>query len=377
MSPRRPRGRPRPRPRRRLQRRLFVGQLLVVLAGAATLGVVAFLVAPPIFHDHVARAVGPVSDVVAVHLDAALSETLLLALSIGITASVVAAGGVSWLLATRIARPVEELSEAADALAAGDLDARARPPVTDDELADLTGAFNAMADALAHTEATRQRLLADLAHELRTPLATIEGYHEGIADGVIEADPATIEVLADATSRLRRLVDDVSLVSRAEEGRLPLDRRRLDAREVVTNALDAARPAAETAGVALAHDLPDTPVTVFADPDRLAQVLANLLTNALDHTSAGGSVTIRATGDERRAVIDVSDTGAGIGADHLPHVFERFYRADPARRRTHGSGIGLTISRAIVQKHDGDLTATSPGDGGGTTFTIELPTLHR
>lgn len=367
----------RQRPRRRLLRRLFVGQLLVILAGAATLGVVAFLVAPPIFHDHVRRAVGPVSDVVATHLDAALSETLVLALAIGIGAAAAAAGAVSWLLATRIARPVEELSDTADALAAGRLDARATPPVADDELTDLTEAFNAMADTLEQTEHARRRLLADLAHELRTPLATIEAYHEGLADGVIDPDPVTVDVLADATSRLRRLVEDVSLVSEAEEGRLPLDRRRVDLRELVTSAVDAARPDADAAGLTLQqHDVPHAPVTVHADPDRLAQVLANLLTNAVHHTPAGGTITVRVTGGDDRATIEVADTGTGIGPEHLPHVFERFYRADPARRHARGSGIGLTISRAIVQEHDGTLTATSPGEGRGATFRLELPRVN-
>jgi two-component system, OmpR family, sensor histidine kinase BaeS len=349
----------------------------VILAGAATLGIVAFLVAPPIFHDHVRRAVGPVSDVVASHLDAALSETLLLALAIGIGAAAAAAGAVSWLLATRIARPVEELSDTADALAAGHLDARATPPVADDELTDLTGAFNAMADALEHTEHTRRRLLADLAHELRTPLATIEAYHEGLADGVVDPDAATVDVLAEATSRLRRLVEDVSLVSQAEEGRLPLDLRHLDLRGLVTNAIDAARPAADTAGLTLRQHLPTTPVTVDADPDRLAQVLANLLTNAIEHTPAHGTITVTVTTEDHRARIEVTDTGAGIDPEHLPHVFQRFYRADPARSRTRGSGIGLTISRAIVQGHDGSLTATSPGEGRGTTFKLELPAVSR
>jgi two-component system, OmpR family, sensor histidine kinase BaeS len=363
----------RPRPRRRLLRRLFIGQLLVILAGAATLGGVAFLVAPPIFHDHVRRAVGPVSDVVASHLDAALSQTLLLALTIGIGAAAATAGAVSWLLATRIAQPIEELSDTADALAAGHLGARATPPVADDELTDLTGAFNAMADALEHTEQTRRRLLADLAHELRTPLATVEAYHEGLADGVIDPDPSTVDVLADATSRLRRLVEDVSLVSRAEEGRLHLDLHPVDLRDLAVNAIDATRPAADSAGITLLSDLPETPVTVDADPDRLSQVLANLLANAIEHTPDGGTVTVAATSGHDHAVIEITDTGAGISTHHLPHIFERFYRADPARSRTLGSGIGLTISRAVIRGHGGDLTAASPGEGGGTTFTIDLP----
>jgi two-component system, OmpR family, sensor histidine kinase BaeS len=360
-------------PRRRLVRRLFVGQLLVILVGAATLGVVAFLVAPPIFHDHIRRAVGPVSDVVAHHLDRALSETLTLALLLGILAATAAATAVSWLLATRIARPVEQLSRTAGALAAGRLAARAPRPAGDDELADLTDAFNEMADAIEHTEDTRRRLLADLAHELRTPLATIEAYHEGLADGVVEVDAATVAVLEEATGRLQRLVEDLSLVSRAEEGQLALELAPLDVTAIVGAALVAVAPDAREREVALQQRLPDPPLTVDGDRDRLTQVLANLLRNALEHTPAGGSVSVSAEPVDDQVSIAVRDTGAGIAPEHLPQVFERFFRADPARRHVAGSGIGLTISRAIVHGHGGTITAHSDGRGHGATFTVRLP----
>jgi two-component system, OmpR family, sensor histidine kinase BaeS len=360
-------------PRRRLVWRLFVGQLLVILVGAATLGVVAFLVAPPIFHDHIRRAVGPVSDVVAHHLDRALSETLTLALLLGILAATAAATVVSWLLATRIARPVERLSRTAGALADGRLAARAPRPAGDDELADLTDAFNEMADAIEHTEDTRRRLLSDLAHELRTPLATIEAYHEGLADGVVEVDAATLAVLEEATGRLKRLVEDLSLVSRAEEGQLALELSPLDVRAIVRAAADAAAPDARDREVELQHRLPDRPLTLTGDRDRLTQVLSNLLRNALEHTPAGGRITVSAEPVDDQVHIEIRDTGAGIAPEHLPQVFERFFRADPARRHVAGSGIGLTISRAIVQGHGGNITAHSDGRGRGATFTVRLP----
>lgn len=360
-------------------RRLFVGQLLVIVVGAATLGAVAYVIAPTIFHDHVRRAVGPVSDVVASHLDRALSETLLLALLIGVLAAAVGAAGVSWMLATRIARPVEELSRAADEIAAGRLRERAPIPAADDELADLTEAFNSMAEALEHTERTRSRLLADLAHELRTPLATIEAYHEGLADGVVAADADTVAVLNDATGRLERLVEDISLVSRAEEGQLALDRRPVHLGHLLTSSVEAVAPSAQERGVNLEARVIDEGAVVEGDRDRLAQVLANLLANALEHTSEGGSVTASVSttaGDEVR--VEVRDTGAGIEPQHLPHVFERFFRADSSRRRIAGSGIGLTISRAIVHGHGGQITAHSDGPGTGATFTVRLPgTPHR
>lgn len=360
-------------PRRRLVRRLFVGQLMVILVGAGTLGTVAFLVAPPIFHDHIRRAVGPVSDVVARHLDQALSETLLLALTIGILVAAAAATGVSWLLATRIARPVEELSRTADALAAGRLGERAPHPAAEDELADLTDAFNGMANALEHTEATRRRLLADLAHELRTPLATLQGYHEGLADGVVEPDADTLATLHDATGRLQRLVEDLSLVSSAEEGQLAYDLRPVDLAELVPAAVDAVAPAARERGLQVEARIPGAPVLVDGDRDRFAQVLANLLHNAFEHTRDGGSVTATLTAAPDEAVVAITDTGAGIAPEHLPHVFERFFRADPARRHIAGSGIGLTISRAIIHGHSGEITAHSDGPGKGSTFTIRLP----
>ena len=354
-------------------RRLFVGQLLVILVGAGTLGVVSFLLAPPIFNDHIRRAVGPVSDVVAHHLDQALSETLLLSLTIGILAAAAAATGVSWLLATRIAQPVEELSRTADALAAGRLGARAPHPSAEDELADLTDAFNGMADALEHTEGTRRRLLADLAHELRTPLATIEAYHEGLIDGVVDADADTFATLQDATGRLQRLVEDLSLVSRAEEGQLSYDLRPIDLAELVRAAVDAVAPAARERGVQIETRTPAAPVLVEGDRDRLAQVLANLLKNALEHTPDGGSITASLTTADDEAIVAVIDTGGGIDPEHLAHVFERFFRADPSRRHVAGSGIGLTISRAIVQGHGGEITAHSDGPEQGATFTIRLP----
>ena len=359
-------------PRRRLVRRLFVGQLLVIAVGAATLGVVALLVAPPIFHDHVRRVAGSLSDEVTVHLDQALSETLLLSLVIGVLAAAVAAAGVSWLLANRIAHPVEELSRTADQLALGWLDRRAPRPGVDDELADLTDALNQMADSIEHTEATRRRLLADLAHELRTPLATLEAYHEGLADGVVSADPHTMTILQDATGRLGRLVDDLSLVSRADEGQLAFELHTVDVARIARTAIESIGPAAREAGVAIDASVPDVGPDVQADVDRLVQVLTNLLHNALEHTPQGGTIAVSVAAADGSAVVRIADTGAGIAAEHLSHVFERFYRADPARRRV-GSGIGLTISRAIVHGHGGELTVHSEGTGRGTTATVRLP----
>ncbi|WP_370327590.1 sensor histidine kinase [Euzebya sp.] len=364
---------PRP-PRRRLARRLLAANGLVIATGAVTLAVVALLVSPPLFHQHVGQALGPVSGVVAGHLDRALSTALMLSLAIAVVTSIAAALTVSWVLSSRIARPIEELSEAATDLKGGDLSARAPRPPADDELADLTNAFNDLAAALEHTEDTRRRLLNDLAHELRTPLSTIQGYLEGLADGVVPPGPATWETLQDAAGRLHRLVDDVALVSRAEEGRLDLDRQPTRTADLVATAIAATREAYARAGVELtAEEVPDDLLSASVDADRIQQVLGNLLDNARRHTPAGGKVTVRARPANGDVAIDVTDTGQGIAPDQLPHVFERFYRGDGTRRSGTGSGIGLTIARAIACAHGGDLRAASRGRGHGSTFTLRLP----
>ena len=361
---------------RRLARRLLAGQVLVIVVGLLTLAGVAVIAGPPVFRHHVREALGEVTPAVATHLDEAFTTTVALAGGLGITAAIAAALIVSLLLASRIARPVEALAMAAQRIADGHLDARAPQPTKDDELAHLTASFNDMADALEHTEDQRRRLLADLAHELRTPLATVDAYLEGLQDGVVTPDDHTWDTLQEATTRLRRLVDDLTLVSRAEEGRLDLTTGLVDLHRLIRHALRASELDAEHADVQLHDQLPDTLPTVTGDEARLRQVLANLLDNALRHTPAGGQITLRADTDQHEVAIHVTDTGTGIAPDALPHVFERFYRADPARAHHGGSGIGLTISRAIAHAHAGELTAHSHGPGHGARFTLRLPTHH-
>ena len=361
-----------PAPRRRLARRLLLGQVLVIAVGLLTLAGVAVVAGPPIFRHHVREALGEVTPEVAAHLDEAFTTTVLLAGGLGVTAAIGAALIVSLLLASRIARPIEALSGAARRIADGHLDARAPDPAHDDELADLTVSFNEMADALEHTEDQRRRLLSDLAHELRTPLATFDAYLEGLQDGVVGADDAW-NTLQEASVRLRRLVDDLALVSRVQEGRLDLDLAHLDLTDLVRRALRASELDAERAGVELHVELPQTLPSVAGDDARLRQVLANLVDNALRHTPTGGTITLTAAVDPHGVAVHVTDTGSGIPPDAQPHVFERFYRADPARAHHGGSGIGLTISRAIAHAHGGELTAHSDGPGRGARFTLRLP----
>ncbi|MFE9771966.1 sensor histidine kinase [Streptomyces sp. NPDC005931] len=354
--------------------RLVLAQLLVVLAGLLTLAAVAFAIGPPLLRRHLHSAVGEVSPALYRHLEDAFLTAGGIALGIGIAAFLAAAVTVALLLTQRLSRPVRDLADAADRVAAGDYTARLEPTLPLPEFEAVTGAFNTMASALDNTERTRRRLLADVAHEMRTPLATIEAYLEGLADGIRTLDEHTLAVLGTQTSRLHRLIADISLVSRAEEHRITLARTAVPAAGLAEAAAAAVRPAYQAKGVNLrVHVAPQTPA-LDVDRDRLMQVLANLLTNALRHTPAHGSVTLTAEPADGTVALGVTDTGEGIAADHLPHVFERFYRADPARDRAHGgSGIGLAIARALVQAHGGTITAHSPGPGKGAVFRISLP----
>ena len=357
-----------------LAARLLTAQLLAIGAGAVTFVLVAMAAGPPLFRTHIREALGTVPPVVSRHLDDAFATAAGVSIGVGTAAALLTAAAVSLLVTRRLSRPIHALGAAAGRVAAGDYTARVTPPGLGPELEPLASAFNAMATTLATTEATRRRLLADAAHELRTPLATLDAYLEGLADGIRAPGQETWDVLAGQTARLRRLADDIALVSRAEEGQLPLHPHPISPNGLVTAAVQAARPGYDHCGVELATRLAPQLPSLTADPDRLAQVLAGLLSNALRHTPPGGQVTVSTELAGPDVTISVADTGDGIAAGHLPHIFERFYRADTARDRAHGgSGIGLTIARALITAHGGTLTAASDGPGSGTRFTITLP----
>lgn len=363
----------RARLRKSLAVRLLLAQLLVIVAGSATLALVALAVAPGIFHDHVQRSDGVIPDDVARHVDEAFGAAVLIALAIAIGAAVLAALAVSIFLSFRMARPIRALAEAAERIAKGAYAARV-PATGSDEIGALGSAFNEMATALESAEQKRRELLTDVAHELRTPLATVEGYLEGLADGVVPADRETWSLLQAETGRLRRLVDDLTKVSRAEERQLDLHRAPNKPGLLVAAAVQAAAPVYAAKGVALETKLDRRLPHVDVDPDRIAEVLANVLDNALRHTPTGGRVEVAAAGRGERVELVVADTGEGIAPEHLERVFERFFRADPARTRTAGgSGIGLAIVRALVEAHGGRVHAKSEGLGLGTRFVITLP----
>ena len=353
--------------------KLLLAQLLVIVAGATTLALVALAIAPGLFRGHVRDALGVVPEDVAHHLDEAFDDAILLALGIAIAAAAATAAAVSWFLSVRIVRPIARLGQAAERIAHGSYSERV--PVTgSDELSVLASAFNDMAASLESAEIRRRQLLSDLAHELRTPLATIEGYVEGVRDGVVPPTAETWSVLETESGRIRRLVDDLQKVSRAEERQLDLHVVPLAPDSIVAAAVQGAGPAYAAKGVALETAVADHLPAVAVDRDRIGEVLANLLENALRHTPPGGSVEVRAAGRGGEVAFAVSDWGEGIAPEHLSRVFERFYRVDSGRARVRGgSGIGLAIARALVEAHGGRIWAESEGPGLGACFTLTLP----
>ncbi|MFJ8081476.1 sensor histidine kinase [Streptomyces sp. NPDC096205] len=275
------------------------------------------------------------------------------------------------LLSRAVLRPVRAMTLAAQGLGEGDLERRV-PVAGRDEIARLGVAFNRMADSLQAGEERQRRLTGDIAHELRTPLANLRGYLEALRDGVVEPTPELLDSLHEEALLQQRIVDDLHDLALAEAGALTYHRREVELRELLEAGRTAQRARAEAVGVALELRAPH-PVSVYADPDRLRQAVGNLVTNALRATSAGGTVTLALSARDGRAVVEVADTGTGIAAGDLPHLFDRFWRADPSRgRATGGSGLGLSIARQIVADHGGTIGVRSTL-GAGTTFTITLP----
>ncbi len=358
---------------RSLVAKLIVAQLLVILAGSVTLALVALLVAPDLYHSHVRESLGVVPAALSDHLDHAFVDAMVVALGLAIGAAVLTAVAVSSFLAVRMLRPIQALADGAKGIAAGRYEARV-PEVGRDELAVLGRAFNEMAGSLQTAELHRHELISDVAHEFRTPLATVGGYVEAMSDGTLPRSDENLGVLAHETRRLARLVEDLARVSIAEERRLDLRLTVSQPQDVIEQAAQAAAVAYAEKGVALDVLAQRDVVPVRADVDRIAEVLGNLLTNALRHTPAGGRVEIGAACRGERVEMWVSDTGEGIAAEHLERVFERFFRVDPARARSSGgSGIGLTIARAIVAAHGGRMWAESGGRGAGARFIVALP----
>lgn len=357
--------------------RLAAGIVAVVVVAGLTAVVVAGVVGPSVFHEHMLRAGAHATDATVVHAEEAFRDASVASLGLAIVAALAVAAAVSVVVGRRVSRSLGTVSTAAAEVGAGRYDVRLPATGLGAEFDDLSGAVTTMAARLQDAERLRSRLLADVAHEVRTPVATLGAYLEAVEDGVEPLDATTLGVLRDQVTRLGRLAEDLAAVTHAEAGDLALDLAELTPAELVTAAAGAARERAVAAGIAVAAQADPGLPAVAVDRARLAQVLDNLVANALRHTPSGGTVTLgAATGSAPGTVtLTVADTGEGIGPEHLPHVFERFYRADTARDRATGggSGIGLAISKALVEAHGGTIAATSDGPGRGATFVVTLP----
>jgi signal transduction histidine kinase len=339
-------------------------------------------------------------------LDSVRQELIIAVVVAGLVALV-----LTWLLSRRILGPVEALTAAAGRMEKGDLSQHVEVK-SHDEIGKLAHAFNSMTDGLSRMEQLRRNMVTDVAHELRTPIANIRGYLEAMQDGIVTPDAEVIESLHEEAMLLTRLVEDLQELELAEAGKLTLVLQHVEPAEVIEQAVTATQPAAIEKGISLKANLPPNLPIIEADPERIGQVLRNLLNNAIKHTPAGGHVDVSAcvqwavgsgqwadddsspsahrptTG--RRALhtahrtlptpsvgfleVSVKDSGPGIAPEHLPHIFDRFYRADQSRARsTGGAGLGLAIVKELVEMHGGHVRAEStPGQGAAFYFTLPL-----
>src|SRR6266540_4790599 len=369
---------------RHLRWKLFVSHMLIIVIGVVVLLATAnFLagtnlaqVAPPSLGSAASEtgqvSPGPAQSAVTSQQEqfrTVVDTALLIAGFAALAAAVV----VSLFVSRRIVEPLQELSIVSRRLARGYYHERTSIR-SDDELADLSQSINQLAEALEQTEQRRLALLADVAHELRTPLSTIEGYMEGLIDGVIAPEERIFAMIQHEAVRLKWLIEELALLSRAEAGQLRVTPRPMQITTIIGQVAAQFEPQFNAKEVQLAINIPPDLPTIVADPDRLEQIMINLLSNALRYTPMHGYVTIFAEVHDFFVQIGIRDTGIGISAEHLPHIFERFYRVDKSRaRQSGGTGIGLTITRHLIYAQGGEIWVESAGLGRGSTFYITLP----
>ncbi len=378
------------RSHRSLGARLFVSHFLVALVAAFTLLTALYLIAPMIFGRLMSGMMGADGGMMGTDggmmrpsdmegmmglVGRAFGLTLLYSLLVAGAVAAVIAAASSLFVSRRIVEPLRNMMAATRRIAAGRYGERV-PVGEPDELGALSESFNSMAASLEEAEKKRLELIGDVSHELRTPLSTLQGYMEGLMEGVVEPSEETWALLYGEAERMRRIVDDLSRLSHAEPGQLDLEITIVSPAEAVGIAVERMAPLFDEKGVELENAAPENLPPVSADGDRVVQVLTNLLGNALRHTPAGNRVAVEAEPRENAVVFWVKDTGAGIPAGDLPHVFERFYRAEKSRSRSEargGSGLGLAISRALIEAMGGRIRAESPGPGKGARFSFSLP----
>jgi signal transduction histidine kinase len=371
--------------RSHLGAKIFFSYLVIIILGVAVLFIASQFILPTAFNRHMAgmgsmmnggmMGTGQGSDAMSqlyVDFRASFNEALMYAM----LAAMIAALGLSLLFSKSVVAPVLAMSQATQRIAEGHYDERVIV-MGNDELAGLALHFNQMAEKLNEVESMRRRLIGDVSHELRTPLTAIKGSMEGLIDGVLSANEETFQQIHAEADRLNRLVDDLQELSRVEARAYELDLRPLDISSLIKTVTKRLAPRFESKRITLDFELPSDVLNVLADEDRTIQVLTNLTGNALQYTPEGGRITLSAKRRNGEVQISVRDTGIGIPPEHLSQIFDRFYRVDKSRSRQSGggSGIGLTIGRALVEVQGGRIWAESKGEGQGSMFSFTLPVV--
>jgi histidine kinase len=364
--------------------RLLLTYLLVIVFAFGILAVVANLAIPPALNRHMSDremggmgmqmgdSMGPQSQIVQ-NTRAALNDALIWAGG----ASLVLAILISFWLSRQVVSPVKRMTQLSGEIAAGRYDKRVgqeNQGDSTDELMQLANSFDQMAAQLEQTENKRRALIADISHELRTPLTAIKGFSEGLMDGVLSSDNSTFSQIHKEADRMQRLVADLQELSQIEAEGFSLEKRDVSISRIATEVFNQIAKQFADKKIALELEFPNDLPAVFADEDRIKQVLLNLLNNAWQYTDTKGEIRVSAKQVGTEVQIDVADNGLGIAHEHLGHVFDRFYRVDKSRsRKGGGSGIGLAISKRLVEAHGGRIWAASEGLGKGAVFSFTLP----
>ena len=366
--------------RRHLGARLLLSYLVIIVVGVFVLVIASQFILPASFNRHMA-GMGNDGMMMGMNGNSAMSQLYVdyrasfnEALMYATLAAMFAAFVLSVFFSRSVISPVHAMSLATQRIADGRYDERLQVN-GNDELAQLAAYFNQMAEKLNEVESMRRRLIGDVSHELRTPLTAIKGSMEGLMDGILPATDETYQQVLAEAERLNRLVNDLQELSRVEARAYQLNIRPVDASALVRTVTKRLSPHAELKRITLDFELQPDLLHVLADEDRAVQVLTNLTGNALQYTPEGGRVTISAKRISNEIEFSIRDTGIGIPAEHLSHIFDRFYRVDKSRSRQAGggSGIGLTIARSLIEAHGGRIWVESAGEGLGSTFNFTLP----
>jgi signal transduction histidine kinase len=345
---------------------------------AGVFGSVEYAVAPVIVDGHVTQLVYALRPAPATGWFGRIGDTFHFLtdfwwqfLVAGALASLIALLMARWL-ARGMTQPLRDMASAARRMEQGDNAVRVHT-TSRDEVGQLAAAFNRMSGELENLERSRRDLVANVSHELKTPISAIRAHLENLLDGVERPDPDTLQVMLTQSERLGRLVEQLLDLSKLESGEVPLKREPMPLGSLVSQVVSEIQVARPGRAVMLASDIPSELPLVAADRERVHQVLFNLVDNAVRFTPAGGTVTVSAHRHNGAVEVSIADTGVGISPEHLPRLFERFYRVDPARSRDDGgTGIGLAIARSVVEAHGGHIHAES-ALGAGSTFTFDLP----